>query len=102
MTDEEKKDYKEKLIASCKTFSHIDYDDDEDIIELMVDVTFEEMTELIPDFDPYRMTSRQRLLTLISAKELYDNREKYQKDTKGMANAVSSMLLKEIYGGGRK
>lgn len=105
MTDEEKKEYREKLIADCKIYNHIDYDDDEGIIELMVDTTFEELSELIPNFDPYNMTSRQRLLTLTFVKELYDNREKYQKDTKSVTNAVASMLLKETYGGlrnGRK
>jgi len=99
MTDEEKKDYREKLIVDCKTYNHIDYDDDEGIIELMVNTTFEELSELIPHFDPYSMTSRQRLLTLTFVKELYDNREKYQKDAKSVTNAVASMLLKEMYGG---
>ena len=101
MTDEEKKEYKTKLLEECKKYDHIDYDDDEDIIELMFDATFEEMSDLIPDFDPYNLTFRQRLLVFSFVKELYDNREKYQKDAKSVTNAVSSMLLKEIYGGGR-
>lgn len=101
MTDEEKKEYRGKLIADFMMYSHIDYDDDVNIVELMIDVTLEELTELIPNFDPYNMTSRQRLLVLVFAKELYDNREKYKKDTKSMANAVSSMLLKERYRGNR-
>lgn len=99
MTDEEKKEYREKLIDFCKTYAHIDYDDDAEIVELIVDTVLEEMTELIPNFDPYAMTSRQKLLACASVKELYDNREKYQKDTKTLSNAVSSMLLKEIYRG---
>jgi uncharacterized phage protein (predicted DNA packaging) len=100
MTDEEKKEYRETLIADIKTYNHIDYDDDEGIIEIMLDTAFEELGELIPDFDPYNMRSRQRLLTMVFVKELYDNREKYQKDSKGVSNAVASMLLKEMYGGG--
>ena len=80
-------------------YCHIDYDDDAEIVELMFDTTMEEMTELIPNFDQYNMTSRQKLLAFTSVKELYDNREKYQKDTKALSNAVSSMLLKEVYGG---
>ena len=95
MTDEEKKEYREKLIADFKTYNHIDYDDDTEIIELLLDTVFEELGDLIPDFDPYTMKSRQRLLTLVFLKELYDNREKYQKDSKGVSNAVASMLLKE-------
>lgn len=101
MTDEEKKAYREKLIEECKTYNHIDYDDDVNIIEIMLDATFEEMSELIPDFDQYNLTPRQRLLTLCFVKELYDNRDKYQKDSKSVTNAVSSMLLKEMYGGSR-
>lgn len=100
VTDEEKKEYREKLSQECKKYSHIDYDDDEDILEIMIDATLEELSELIPNFDPYNMTSRQRLLTLCFVKELYDNREKYQKDSKTVTNAVSSMLLKEKYRGG--
>lgn len=100
MTDEEKKEYKDNLIEQSKTYNHIDYDDDADIIEIMVDTALEELGELIPDFDPYNLSSRQRLLTLVFVKELYDNREKYQKDSKSVSNAVASMLLKEKYKGG--
>lgn len=99
MTDEEKKEYRQNLIDTCKVYCHIDYDDDIEILELMFDSTIDGMTELIPNFDRYTMTSRQKLLAFITTKELYDNREKYQKDKKELTNAVSSMLLQEIYGG---
>lgn len=99
MTDEERAEQRKKLLADCKKYNHIDYEDDEDIIELMIDVVFEEMEELIPGFNSENLSARQRLLVLISVKDLYDNREKYGKDEKKMQNAVSSMLLKEIYGG---
>ena len=99
MTDEEKEKYRGGLIATCKTYCHIDYDDDIEILELMLDTTMEEMTELIPNFNQYSLTNRQKLLAFMSVKELYDNRDKYRSDTKLLATAVSSMLLKEIYGG---
>ena len=99
MTDEEKEKYRGGLIATCKTYCHIDYDDDIEILELMLDTTMEEMTELIPNFNKYSLTNRQKLLAFMSVKELYDNRDKYRSDTKLLATAVSSMLLKEIYGG---
>ena len=86
-------------MEACKVYCHIDYDDDMEILELMFDVTMQEMTELIPNFDQYSLTSRQKLLAFISVKELYDNRDKYRSDTKLLASAASSMLLKEIYGG---
>lgn len=99
VTDGEKKEYREKMIELCKTYCHIDYDDDEEIVELMFDTTLEEMEHLIPSFDRYAMTSRQKLLVCSFVKELYDNREKYQKETRTLTNAVSSMFLKEIYRG---
>lgn len=99
MTDEEKKIYKDGLITTCKVYCHIDYDDDMEILELMFDTTMEEMAELIPNIDQYNLTSRQKLLAFMSVKELYDNRDKYRNDTKTLTSAVSSMLLKEIYGG---
>lgn len=99
MTDEEKKKYRDSMIATCKAYCHIDYDDDIEILELMFDTTMEEMTELIPTFDQYNLTNRQKLLAFMSTKELYDNRDKYRSDTKILASAASSMLLKEIYGG---
>lgn len=99
MTDEEKKKYRDDLISMCKLYCYVDYDDDIQILELMLDVTMDEMTELIPNFDRYNLSSRQKLLAFVSVKELYDNREKYGNDVKQLTNAVSSMLLKEIYGG---
>lgn len=101
MTDDEMKKYKEKLLDQCKTYCHIDYDDDIAILELMIDTATEEMVDLIPGFDLYAMTSRQRLIVLITVKNLYDNREKYT-ETKQLSNAISSMLLKEMHGGAAK
>lgn len=100
MTDEKKKEYRAEMIELCKMYCHIDYDDDAEIVELMFDTTMEEMEHLIQSFDRYAMTSRQKLLTCTFVKELYDNREEYQKETRSLTNAVSSMLLKEIYKGG--
>lgn len=99
MTDEELKEYRAKILEDCKKYSRIDYDDDDDILELMIDTTLEEMSELIPTFNSENLSSRQRLLLLVSVKDLYDNREKFSKDTRVMQHAVSSMLLKEMYGG---
>ena len=99
MTDEEKEKYRDGLIATCKVYCRIDYDDDMEILELMFDVTMQEMTELIPNFDPYNLTARQRLLVYSFVKELYDHREKYQNGTQQLTNAVSTMLLNEKYGG---
>ena len=71
MTDEEKEKYRDGLIATCKVYCHIDYDDDMEILELMFDVTMQEMTELIPNFDQYSLTSRQNgvLFLLVRGQE---------------------------------
>ena len=101
MTYEEKRAYKEKLVQNCMTYCRIDYDDDRDILETMVDAVIQELEELVPGFDPYALTARKRLLVYFSVKDLYDNRDKYQKGevTTVVSRAVSSMLLKEMYGG---
>ena len=100
MTDEEKKEYRDKLVEDCMKYNHIDYDDDKDIVETMVEaIASEELMELIPNFDPYNLTARQRLLVYSFVKELYDHREKYQNGTQQLTNAVSTMLLNEKYGG---
>ena len=101
MTDEEKEKYRAEMIELCKSYCHIDYDDDVKIVELMFDTTIEEMEHLIPSFDRYAMTSRQKLLACSFVKELYDNREEYQRETRTLTNAVSSMLLKEMYRGSK-
>lgn len=100
MTDEEKKEYKAKLLNGSKKFSRIDYDDDDDIIKIMIDTTIESMSELIPNINTENLSSRQSLLLFVSVKDLYDNREKFSKDTRMVQHAVSSMLLKEMYKGG--
>jgi hypothetical protein len=97
MADEEKAKNRKKLIEQCKMYSHVDYDDDAEIVEIVVDAALEELGDLIPNFDADNLSSRQKLLVFITAKELYDNREKYQRSRERMRNAVSSMLLKEIY-----
>ena len=98
MTDDEMKKYKEKLLDQCKTYCHIDYDDGIDLLELMLDTAAEQMEELIPQFNMYKMTSRQKLIMFITVKDLYDNRDKY-KEVRQLSNAASSMLLQEMHGG---
>ena len=79
MTDEEKKEYRDKLVEDCMKYNHIDYDDDKDIVGTMVEaIASEELMELIPNFDRNNLTSRQKLLAFMSVKELYDNRDKYR------------------------
>lgn len=102
MTDEEKKEYMQSLVAQTKKYCRIDYDDDEDIIEIMIETIFEKLGELIPGFNPYAMTIRQRMLTMIFVKDQYDHTDAYQGNDKKLSNAVSSMLLSEMYRGGIK
>ena len=92
MTDEEKKEYRDKLVEDCMEYNHIDYDDDKDIVETMVEaIASEELMELIPNFDPYNLTARQRLLVYSFVKELYDHREKYQNGTQQPCYSMKSM-----------
>ncbi len=100
MTDEDKKEYMEALVAQTKKYCKIDYDDDDDIIETMVGAVFEKLQELISGFNPYAMTSRQRLLTMMFVKDQYDHTDVYHETDKKLSNAVSSMLLSEMFKGG--
>lgn len=88
------------LVAQTKKYCRIDYDDDDDIIETMIETVFEKLGELIPGFSPYAMTSRQRLLTMVFVKDQYDHTDAYNEADKRLSNAVSSMLLSEMYKGG--
>ena len=63
-------------IEIVKQYMRVDYDDDDEIIELLIDTVMDEMAELIPDFNRDNPTNRQKILILASVKELYDNREK--------------------------
>lgn len=48
MTDEEKKEYRDKLVEDCMKYNHIDYDDDKDIVETMVEaIASEELIDAI-------------------------------------------------------
>lgn len=86
-------------LKEIKQYCRIDYYDDDEIIELLRDTVFEELADLIPDFDKTKMTNRQKLLALVFIKDLYDNRDKYQKsDKETMRQAVRSLLLKEMLG----
>ena len=100
MTDEEKKKYMDAFVAQTKKYCRIDYDDDEDIIQIIIDAVFEKLGELIPDFSPYKMTSRQKLMVMMFVKDRYDHPDAYQGNDKKLSNAASSMLLSEMYGGG--
>ncbi len=86
-------------LEKIKQYCRIDYQDDDEIVELLRNTVFEELADLIPNFNKEQMTNRQTLLTLIFIKDLYDNRDKYQKtDKETMRQAVRSLLLKEMLG----
>lgn len=86
-------------LKEIKQYCRIDYYDDDEIIELLRDTVFEELADLIPDFNKEQMTNRQKLLALVFIKDLYDNRDKYQKtDKETMRQSVRSLLLKEMLG----
>ena len=82
MTDEELKEYRAKILEDCKKYSRIDYEDDDDILELMIDTTLEEMSELIPTFDSENLSSRQRSSCSFRSK-IYMTTEKNSARTRG-------------------
>lgn len=80
-----------------KGFIRVDYDDDDQYIELIYNATLQEMGELIEDFNAEKPTYRQQLLILVTIKELYDDRTKRTAKPEQLRAAISSMLLKEMY-----
>ena len=85
------------LLETVKLYCRVDYDDDIEILKIMIETVLQEMNENIPDFDKDNMTARQQLLLMTSVKDLYDNREKFVGKTENLRVAVSSMLLKERF-----
>ena len=86
-------------LNTVKSYLRVDYADDDELIQLMIDATAATLGELIPGYNAAAPTARQDLLLLMSVKDLYDHREKYQNGTQQLTNAVSTMLLNEKYGG---
>lgn len=76
MTDEEKKEYRDKLVEDCMKYNHIDYDDDKDIVETMVEaIASEELMELIPNFDPWvrqMIACKAQAEAIVKFKPIYD------------------------------
>lgn len=83
-------------IETLKQYMRVDYDDDDELIELFLNTVLDEMTEQIPDFNRDSPTNRQKVLIMTSVKELYDNRDKRTDKPELLRTAISSMLIKEI------
>lgn len=87
------------LLTLAKAYAHIDYTDDDDdaLLPLLIEATVQSQEELIPGFDADNMTARQRLLAIMTVKNLYDNREKYGTAQDRLRGAASSLLVSEMY-----
>ncbi len=80
-----------------KQYARIDYEDDDELVDIMIEATVQSMAEVIPAFRADAMTARQKIILAATVKDLYDHREKYGKDVQKMKIACASMLLSEIY-----
>lgn len=85
------------LLTLAKAYARIDYTDDDALLPLMIEATVQSQEELIPGFDADNMTARQRLLAIMTVKNLYDNREKYGTAQDRLRGAASSLLMSEMY-----
>lgn len=83
-------------IAVVKEYLRVDYDDDDGLIRIILDAILDEMTELIPSFNRESPTSRQKMLILMYAKDLYDNRGRQEEKNSTIRFAVHSLMLKEM------
>ena len=87
----------EKVLPLTKKYARLDYEDDDDLVKIMIDACVQSMQDVIPGFNADDMTGRQLIILFASVKNLYDDREKYGKDVQAMKRACASMLLSEIY-----
>lgn len=90
-------------LKTIKQYIRVDYTDDDNIIELMLDVVVDEMKELIPKFDSEHPSNRQKILICAGVKELYDHRDKTYNNgkisddsTERIRYTIQSMMLKEM------
>lgn len=90
-------DTMQQLTAQAKKYARIDYTDDDDLVEIMVDAVLESMGDVIPGFDPEKITGRQKIILYKSVKHLYDDRDSFGKEKQELKIAAASMLLSEIY-----
>ena len=86
-----------QLTAKAKKYARIDYDDDDDLVEIMVEAVTESMGNVIPGFNADAMTGRQKIILFKSVKDLYDDRDKYGKEKQQLKVAAASMLLSEMF-----
>ena len=84
-------------LKELKAYMHVDYEDDDEIIEMMHDAAVETMEELIPEFDPENLTARQRLLICAYVHEMYDKRKTMTTQKETMRYTIRSLLMKEMY-----
>jgi uncharacterized phage protein (predicted DNA packaging) len=86
---------KDMELEELKAYCRIDYDDDDEVINMIYAAVLEEMADLIKDFDPEAPTNRQKLLICMYVKEAYDNRDRTAPTDDKVRFAVQSMMLKE-------
>lgn len=85
----------EQIKKLINQYCRIDYDDDKELLELIYQTVIEEMKDNIKSFDEQNMTSRQKMILLISVKNLYDDREKFGKSQEQLKITTSSFVLSE-------
>ena len=83
-------------LETVKQYARVDYDDDDELLQLMLTAVLDDLTEKKPDFNRDKPTALQQLLILVSVKDLYDNRDKYTDKPGTLQAAVSSMTIKEL------
>lgn len=83
-------------LETVKQYMRVDYDDDDELINLLIELVLDELGEQIPDFKRENPTNRQKLLIMTSVKDLYDNRDKRTEKPEVLRPAISSMLIKEL------
>mgnify|MGYP004491846637 FL=1 len=85
----------EEIKKLVNQYCRIDYEDDNELLELIYQVVIDEMKDNIKAFDEENITSRQKIILLTSIKNLYDNREKFGNSKEELKVGLSSISLSE-------
>lgn len=84
-------------LEEIKEFLKVDYDDEDNTIELMKGVALETMEHLIQDFDKENLTKRQELLIKVCIKDYFENRDKQVDKKLSMNDSITTLLMQEMY-----
>ncbi|EGT0683795.1 phage gp6-like head-tail connector protein [Clostridium perfringens] len=84
-------------LSEIKNFLKIDFDDDDEYLNLLIGVAKEYIIDALGKFNENRY--KQKYLLLILIKDMYENREFIVKENSNVRYIVRSIILQESFKG---